>query len=965
MGYRLILLALAAVLLWLTPPVRASEADDLLARGREQAFNAGARAALADLERSLVLYRRAHNVRGEAIALGYVGYCYKELGEFPKALEYLLQALRIKERLGDRPEQGKTLVNLGLVYWKTGNYTDAMRVSEQALAIGRSTANRQIEGAALGTLGLVEHELGNYQKSLENYQHALEVHRAAGFVRGETDALGNIGGLYLDRGRYREAIPFYEQALSLDRRENLKPDMSLDLGNLALCQAGVGDFRQSLATYDRALALSRETGNPSDEADWHRGKGSVFLRTGKYDQALGEYRLAAQVYERAALQRELSELLQDMGELHVTLGDLGSADAEYRRALNIAQKIGNPRNVTSSLIDLGDLEWRRQRFSQAAALYRDSISRAREAGNREQMAAGMVQLAMTEREQGHGDQARKNASDAIQIARANGLRPLQAQGLHALAEAERAGGDLLNALAHISTGETIARSLQDPDLDWRFGYARGQCLESLNRSQEAVRAYRDAVTLIESVRGTLLEERFRAGYLEDKYKVYVALVRLLLRLGRINEAFGFAERMRAHSLSTLLVRGTPMAHSQQEQELRERIRRLQSQLEGENDKPQSVRNGLVTWQLSTELAAAERSYQQLYDDREAAHTGYMQVRSPDIDALQRHLTADSALVEYVVTPDRLIIFVLTARALHGASAPVRASDLAAKIELLRDLLARDGDWRRPAESLRLALLDPVEGAGWLDRVKRLYIVPNGTLHYLPFGMLPRTNTNRYLIEDYAISYLPAATTLLRSGTRSARDVFFAEAPARSRLPYAQEEARSIGALFPGRNHVLVGANATESSFKRQAGQYRIIHLATHGSFNKLNPLFSAMELEPDQSEDGHLQVHEIMNLPLQANLVVLSACDTALASGYFSDIPAGDDFLGLTQAFLHAGSHAVLATLWKVNDRSTLDFMRTFYRVLANTGKADALAEVQRTMLRGGGRTASPYFWAPFVLVGQ
>jgi CHAT domain-containing protein len=158
--------------------------------------------------------------------------------------------------------------------------------------------------------------------------------------------------------------------------------------------------------------------------------------------------------------------------------------------------------------------------------------------------------------------------------------------------------------------------------------------------------------------------------------------------------------------------------------------------------------------------------------------------------------------------------------------------------------------------------------------------------------------------------------------------------------------------------------ATESSFKTSAGDYQLLHLATHGRFNKVNPLLSALELEPDQREDGRLEVHEIMDLRLNADLVTLSACDTALGSGYFSEIPPGDDFVGLTRAFLHAGSQSVLASLWEVNDRSTLDFMRSLYRQLGKSGQAEALAQAQRTMLRGGGRYRHPYFWAAFVLVG-
>jgi CHAT domain-containing protein len=166
---------------------------------------------------------------------------------------------------------------------------------------------------------------------------------------------------------------------------------------------------------------------------------------------------------------------------------------------------------------------------------------------------------------------------------------------------------------------------------------------------------------------------------------------------------------------------------------------------------------------------------------------------------------------------------------------------------------------------------------------------------------------------------------------------------------------------------LLGDAATESAFKNSADQYRVLHLATHAYFNKLNPLLSGLQLEPDETNDGLLEVHEILELKLGSDLVTLSACETGLGSGFFAEIPAGDDFVGMTRAFLQVGSAAVLATLWEVDDRSTVDLMKSFYRNLDAAGagrdKAAALADAQRS-LRTSDKYQHPYYWAPFVLVG-
>jgi CHAT domain-containing protein len=164
--------------------------------------------------------------------------------------------------------------------------------------------------------------------------------------------------------------------------------------------------------------------------------------------------------------------------------------------------------------------------------------------------------------------------------------------------------------------------------------------------------------------------------------------------------------------------------------------------------------------------------------------------------------------------------------------------------------------------------------------------------------------------------------------------------------------------------LLVGARATEGSFKRLANGFDVIHLATHGYFNKSNPLLSGLMLEPDDGNDGRLEVHEIMGLQLKANLVTLSACDTAMGSGYFSEVPPGDDLVGLTRAFLSTGTPTVLASLWELNDRSAVDFMGGFYQQLRRSDKAVSLANAQKRM-RVSRAYGHPYYWGAYVLVGR
>jgi CHAT domain-containing protein len=273
--------------------------------------------------------------------------------------------------------------------------------------------------------------------------------------------------------------------------------------------------------------------------------------------------------------------------------------------------------------------------------------------------------------------------------------------------------------------------------------------------------------------------------------------------------------------------------------------------------------------------------------------------------------------------------------------------------------------------LSAELIDPLEREGWLGGVNRLYIVPHGALTYVPFALLPRSASGRsaLLIDRYTVAYLPSAAALLRDSSGAATErSLLAVAPSRGGLRHAPEEARAIHALFQPGARTLIGGEATERRFKQLAGNFRVLHLATHGYFNKASPLLSGLELEADRSDDGMLRVHEILDLPLRADLVTLSACDTALGSGYFAESPIGDEFVSLNRAFLAAGSASVMATLWQVDDRASVPLMKHFYGRLSVAGNhrdaASALAFAQRA-LRRSPQLGHPYYWAAYVVVGQ
>lgn len=937
----------------------------------------GAGKTLPDFERLHVLFEQNDDRVNKARAERYMGECHWRLGNYDQSRKHLESALADFHQLGESLGEGKTLNVLGLLEWDLGNYDQAIARFQQASSIGRELGDKRLAGSTMNNLSLVYDEQGDYTTSLRQYQLALELYEGADFARGESDTLGNIGGVNLLLGRYEEALSYYQRALAISETLESKPSMSLDHGNLALCYLGLGQTDTALDHFELAAGLAVETGMRKEQALWLRGKGNALIQKGQYDLGLQAHRDALAIYQDIGARGVLLDALHDMGRMHLMLGDLVSAEQYFQRGTVLASELGVAQAVTANLLALGDLQARRGHLEEAGALYQQSLGRASAAGELNYQAESLLRLSLVHREQQRSDEAESEIRQALAIAQNTGAGPVEAEAWYATGELARLGGETAPALEAYARAQAVAGTGTAPDLLWQIHYGRAQSLILGGERQAAVSELEAAVLIIESVRARLQEERFKAGYVQDKYQVYIALVRLQLELGLTQQAFSTAERLRARSFLDQLETSGPVVRnnrqSQAEFALRERIRQLRSALAQENNMPAPDRRQKAVDIFSSELLASEREYQALLDNIRGQSVIGQAVNTPTLTEVQSQLRPGEALVEYVVGDEQVMIFFMQPGKLSAVTSSPGQSSLRSKVNLVRELLQQPSNdrWRAPAASLSETLIEPLQRQALLEGVHHLYLVPHGILNYLPFAVLPmrEATDSPVLLEQFTLSYLPAAAALVREPKEPAvSPSLLALAPERTRLRYALEEARSIAKLYQPQSQLLSGRDATESAFKEQAGSYEILHLSTHGYFNSGNPLLSGLELEADENNDGLLEVHEILGLSLHAGLVTLSACETGMGSGFFNQIPAGDEFVSLTRAFLLAGSRSVMATLWRVDDRSTVEVMEGFYNRLEQGGsindQAAALAQIQRE-LRLSKNYSHPFYWAPFVLVGQ
>ena len=719
-------------------PVIGVSADDsqtqdptaLKERAYEIYETVGPREALPLFEQALELYRQAGDRSGEAITLGLIGNCHKRMGDYPLALDFHDRALTMKRELGDRREEGLTLSHIGLVYWEMGEYVMATDRFKASIDIANEIDDRRLRRSVLNNLSLVYDELGEYAKSLAGYKEALEAYEKDELHSGKADALANIGGTYLLLGHFRSALDYYRRALAIDRRLDYKPGISASLGNIAICQLGLGEFEDALNTFDEALLIAQQAGLHQEEAYWLRGKGNALIHRGRYDLGLDLYRRSLQLHEDSGSRAEIVEALNQYGELLLQLGDLAKAEDHFQRAYGLAGEIGQHRGVTQALISLGDLHWYRKQYSKAAAFYEQALGRAEAVNDQGRATEALIPLASSYGELGRFHEAMARANQALVSAKESELRLLEARALIVLGELELAQSRYAQALSQYAAGMKVADPLGDPDLLWRLYFGEAKALDALGKTEQAVDALQNAVLVIESVRSRLKEERFRAGYLEDKYAVYVELVRLLLELGKVDEAFSASETLRSRSFQELLDRAyTPVSldagQQREEAVLRARIRRLQRELEQEQQSPAADQRQAAVQTFSAELLAAERDYQELLDDVNAETSASGAV----IDGagiytssqVQKLLGPGRALIEYVVAGDSILAFVLTKDGIKATSVAVRRRNLQAKVELLRELLLikDNSSWRKPSQSLADLLIAPIEDKGWLQGIDQL------------------------------------------------------------------------------------------------------------------------------------------------------------------------------------------------------------------------------------------------------
>lgn len=963
--------------------------DSLRRAGNEALGRGGVPSAVRLWRSSLRLALTLGDSAGQAAALGNIGAGFYRAGNVDSAETFLARSRDLAVAIGDHRTAGNAVGTLASISKDRGALARAAELFTRAAEIRARSGDTRGLAADQNNLGLIAQSLGDLEGARRAFEMALVINRREGRPSVAALNLSNLANIASMVSDFPRAGALYRETLAIYKAGGFLADAVSALHNLGLLEMRRGDYAQARIALDEALSLADSTGAMQDAVAIRADLAAVYGAMGKLQTALTTLRRAERIASRSrAGPKVFAELALARGDLAIQLNELSEAERQYVRATALFRGAGDIAGQSAARQGHGLLLLLRENDAGAARLFA-LVARA-QAADGDKRSAALTRLLLGYALSQTGDTANggRTLAAAARDLRALGDVVGEAAALSALGDLAARAGAALAAESYYHRGLDRLASLQAPDVRWQLHAGLGEALRSRGALGDAAREMRTAVSEIERMAASLPLEERRVGFLADKWDVFAQLALIESARGRDGDAFAASERMRARQMLDLLARGriTTAAGgrdstSAREQDLRQQISDLTRSLErsGNGDRP--LRGPSLDARVKNPareaLDAAQKAYAILLAEMRESNPSYARLVSGETATWREvaaKLASDEVLLEYLTTDSATIVFAVTRDTIEAIELDISRHALTRLIDFTRETMSRHGRslpgalWRSPLRRLAQLLIAPVEAAGFLDGKRALIVVPHGELHFLPFqALLIASATDRFLVERFTVTYAPSASLWLRLSDKrrnSTSDDVLAFAPRTDALPASRREVDAISDIYGDRASVLVGAAASERAFRALAPTKSIVHVATYGVLNKHNPLFSFVEFAPEGNEDGRLEVHEAFALTLTARLVVLSACQTALASGAIADVPPGDDWVGLVQGFLYAGAANVLATLWSVEDQSTARLMSSFYRELA-AGKSEpaALADAQRAALRDP-RTAHPFYWAGFVLSG-
>jgi len=893
------------------------------------------------------------------------------------ALSIAETALAVAQSIGHQESLGRSLRAKANALYSLGKNKEAIQFYEQARQAFEAQGNDLEFAITLSSSLQAQILVGEYDQALQSAERARTIFTALGEKRRLARLDINVGNILHRQDRFEEALACYERSHEILSSLQDKEAIAAVLSNLAVCLIALNDFPRALETYRKAREFCTLNGMPVLTAQADYNIAWLHYLRGEYSRAIQmllanreECRTNGDVYQFA-----LNHL--DLSEIYLELNLSAEAAEMAHEGRRLFHENGNGYEEMKCLANEAIAHSQQGKAFRAIELFVEA--RRKFVAEKNAVWPSLIDLyqAVALLEQGRLFEARRLCLSAKSFFSTSTLHGKFVLCDLVLARISLSSGDVRSAERDCRAGLDHLRTFKAPALDFQAQALMAKIQRKLNDREGAYASLQKSREALISLRSNLRDEELKIPFLKNKLEVYEGLVEICLERGASaaasEEAFAYVEEAKSRTLTDLLLRGGPILTSPEggKSDLVRQIRNLREelnwyyhridieQLQSEEKSPERVRK------LEEQADAREAEF--LRALREMQDTGESALDVPQIlslSAIRSSLPENATLLEYFTIGDQVIACLIEKESLEIAAITL----VSRVVHLVRLLQSQISKFGLSAESARSSgnsqqletmrfhlkelydeLIAPIRSR-WMG--SHLVIVPHGPLHYVPFQAL--YDGASYLIDEFTISYAPSASIFSLCQNKpphEGRSSLVFGVPGEN-APEILEEVQAVAALLPSAS-LFVGPEATLERLKDCGPRSRFIHLATQGEFRQDNPLFSGIRLG-----DARLNLYDLDQLQLRAELVTLSGCATGMDA-----VASGDELLGLVRGLFHAGAQTLLLSLWNVHDRSATEFMATFYRnVEAGQTKPVAL---QQAMIEMREKRPHPYYWAPFFLVGK
>lgn len=950
----------------------------------------------------------------KADSLAELGARLNNEARYNKAEVLLEQALDIYKARNDTARWIRYALEYGEALVDQAKFNPGLEIFHHLSSINHPSLTISFKARIENDLGWTYERLEQFDEAVIHYRNSWIQSRIAKDSTQMGIVTSNLANIFRIKGNYTEALKYGREAIELYESYSTRFSMAIRFNNIGVTYKTLSMYEHAEKYYQKSIQIREDLGNPDLLATGYNNLAVLNENSGNLDRALVYYEKSLGYRRETGNPSKTSVTLANIGSLYRRLGDMDKALSYYREALELNRQYNGPKRTSATLTKLGHLHRDRRELQKAREYYLEALELRREFENPHLIANTYLDLAAVEQDLDNRPAARHYLESALAIAGQADVISLKLRSYSHKGAFYRRAGKPDSSLAACRQAYRLSRSLTPYQQLWpsvRMAYAF-----RLSGSDSAFYYGEQAIAIMEEFRtraGFL--SILKTGFFKDFTSFYEDLAAWYAQDKRdYNRAFYLVEASRARSFADELAMASANLDAGLPEEVRVSVHEKSQKIEELFARLQEQTDTGTKEELEKQLRKAELDYAAYMNQIREDYPQFKQIAYPSpisLSSAQALADENTAFLEYAIAGDGLLIFLIAADKIQvqkvdiseGSDDPQQMTKL---VEDFRDKIlahAPVSEIKAQGALLTNLLISPFYDQ--LSSYSGITIIPDGVLAYLPFEALPADN--RYLIEKFNIKYAPSLTTFSLLNKLQSNFEMDLLAVAGSNFPGSLSEPLSRGRSYQPLPATLTEVDSIASKFERVSifkkgdfsenfikqklgGNFRFIHLATHGVIDEDHPDRSGLVLSASARSqlsgmDGMLRSSEIYQLRMHCNMVVLSACNTGLGK-----MVKGEGMLSLQRSFFYAGVPTVTVSLWSVYDRSTAFLMDEFYTSVLSRDQSAPNESLWTTFLRWIGwdesvpygntapamRTAKlkmlehplfhhPVYWAPFIVVGR